>query len=367
MERGLLGVQRTAQERTDHDGNVIRRSCSGVVDSLFWDTQDRLIKFKTPSKTIEYKYDPESRLVRRDVNGSVDRYFLWSGATLFAELDGSKNIVVEYSYYPGLDRLHAIAVPNGSLKDVYFAHSDGLGNVIGMVNATNSGPSAQYEYGRWGQKVYASGSADQYNRVRFKGALWMDDQGPELYYMRNRWYEPRTGRFLSEDPIGLSGGINQYTFAAGNPVSMGDPTGTSVSTTVDEVNTSPWGLTGSFGGGFSLGILAGMSVGDMMDDMQSLVGTVEKEWRKGRTSCPGTGLRWPVDGVSRSEIGNDQDFGPRYASKKFHKGIDIPGANRVGAPVLAAAAGDITYAHYRGAGFTATLKRVGVEIQAYAG
>jgi hypothetical protein len=53
----------------------------------------------------------------------------------------------------------------------------------------------------------------------------MGDLGVELYYMRNRWYEPRTGRFLSEDPIGLAGGINPYGFAGADPVNKADPTG----------------------------------------------------------------------------------------------------------------------------------------------
>ena len=57
-----------------------------------------------------------------------------------------------------------------------------------------------------------------------KGALWL---GPEadLYYMRNRWYESGTGRFLSEDPIGLEGGINPYVFAGSEPINGSDPTG----------------------------------------------------------------------------------------------------------------------------------------------
>ena len=53
----------------------------------------------------------------------------------------------------------------------------------------------------------------------------MGDLGPELYYMRNRWYEPQSGRFLSEDPIGLAGGINQYAFAGNDPVGGRDPLG----------------------------------------------------------------------------------------------------------------------------------------------
>ena len=40
-----------------------------------------------------------------------------------------------------------------------------------------------------------------------------------------RWYEPVTGRWLSNDPIGISGGLNQYVFCANNPVNFVDPSG----------------------------------------------------------------------------------------------------------------------------------------------
>lgn len=40
-----------------------------------------------------------------------------------------------------------------------------------------------------------------------------------------RWYDPITGRWLSNDPIGISGGLNQYVFAGNNPVNFRDPFG----------------------------------------------------------------------------------------------------------------------------------------------
>jgi hypothetical protein len=43
--------------------------------------------------------------------------------------------------------------------------------------------------------------------------------------MRNRWYDPQTGRFLSQDPIGLAGGVNLYAYAGNNPTSFSDPFG----------------------------------------------------------------------------------------------------------------------------------------------
>ncbi len=44
-------------------------------------------------------------------------------------------------------------------------------------------------------------------------------------YMRNRYYDPKTGQFTQADPIGLAGGLNAYGFAAGDPVTFADPYG----------------------------------------------------------------------------------------------------------------------------------------------
>ncbi|HVH12278.1 MAG TPA: RHS repeat-associated core domain-containing protein, partial [Longimicrobium sp.] len=46
-----------------------------------------------------------------------------------------------------------------------------------------------------------------------------------LLYRRNRYYDPATGRFTQEDPIGLAGGVNAYGFADGDPVGYSDPYG----------------------------------------------------------------------------------------------------------------------------------------------
>ena len=43
------------------------------------------------------------------------------------------------------------------------------------------------------------------------------------FYRRNRYFDPATGRFTQEDPIGLAGGLNLYAFGGGDPVTYGDP------------------------------------------------------------------------------------------------------------------------------------------------
>ena len=47
-------------------------------------------------------------------------------------------------------------------------------------------------------------------RYRFQGREWSAATG--LVYFRMRWHDPDTGRWLSKDPIGLSGGLNLYAF-----------------------------------------------------------------------------------------------------------------------------------------------------------
>jgi RHS repeat-associated protein len=49
--------------------------------------------------------------------------------------------------------------------------------------------------------------------------------GTGLLYRRNRYYDPASGRFTQEDPLGLAGGLNLYGFADGDPVNFADPIG----------------------------------------------------------------------------------------------------------------------------------------------
>ncbi len=51
------------------------------------------------------------------------------------------------------------------------------------------------------------------------------DQESKLYYMRARYYDPELGRFISEDPIGIAGGLNLYKYAGNDPVNGRDPSG----------------------------------------------------------------------------------------------------------------------------------------------
>lgn len=60
------------------------------------------------------------------------------------------------------------------------------------------------------------------NPIRFQGQYHDHETG--LHYNRHRYYDPGVGRFISQDPIGLAGGLNLYAYAP-NPVGWVDPSG----------------------------------------------------------------------------------------------------------------------------------------------
>jgi len=208
---------------TDSLGNVTRRSC-GAPDSVWfsWTAESRLKKVRVfGGDSLQFDYDANGRLLRKKRNGSVDRLYLWDGPNLHAELNASGALKGEYCYYPALDSLHALI--SGSSQ--YFAHSDALGNVVALTD-TFKNVKRTYEYSAWGALVGGSDDASLNNAdlARFKGAIW---QGPDvdLYYMRNRWYEAKTGRFLSEDPAGIQSSPNLYGFVSNDPINRKDPMG----------------------------------------------------------------------------------------------------------------------------------------------
>ncbi len=114
-----------------------------------------------------------------------------------------------------------------AVRDSSGAHVvgyDGNGNVVALFG--QSGESARYEYGPFGEVIRATGTMAKMNPFRFS-TKYQDDETDLLYY-GYRYYSASTGRWISRDPIQERGGMNLYGSVGNDLISRTDRLGLDV-------------------------------------------------------------------------------------------------------------------------------------------
>jgi len=186
---------------------------------------------------------------------------VWDGDQLRYEIRSSGKAGTETSYM-NLEGAVAPGDDPNLFGIVQYAHVHGIDQPVGIVKryATATGastsnwgyvtPHANYR-GEWSYGTFSNGSycltvgqsCPNWPGFYLSMDGWAQGAIPPSYtvwwgsivrgtadasglqYLRNRYYDPKTGRFTQLDPIGLAGGMNLYGFAAGDPVNFSDPFG----------------------------------------------------------------------------------------------------------------------------------------------
>ena len=213
----------------------------GRVLSLSWNGRYQLTAVATNGGPAEScGYDALGRRVWT-ASAGVTNFFIYDGAQVVADVDAAGAVVRSYVWGPastgsgqaGIDNLLSITT-YGAATNTYYAIKDHLGSVLALVDGTGA-IGESYRYDAWGRVLEVRDAAGllsvvdgQWSSPLGNRYLW---QGREyswvtgLYNFRARWYDPITGRWLSNDPIGISGGLNQYVFCGDNSVNRIDPCG----------------------------------------------------------------------------------------------------------------------------------------------
>lgn len=194
-----------------------------------WNGQYQLSETRTNGVSAErYGYDAQGRRAWT-WNGAATNWHIYDGVQVVADVNVTGGLVRTYMWGPGIDNLMTMSVHTGATAVTYYAIKDHLGTVHALVNGSGSIVES-YRFDAWGRVlgVYdASGKllteSSVGNRYLWHGREYSWKTG--LYYFRARWYDPVVGRFLSNDPIGISGGLNQYVFCGNDPVNKRDPLG----------------------------------------------------------------------------------------------------------------------------------------------
>jgi len=228
----LLSAAGSVRYTHDRQGRLIARQEGNRTWTYGWDAQDRLIGVRTPEGTEwRYRYDPLGRRIAKQQwvpngpSGPVladEVLFVWSGQLLVEQVrrgrDGQQ-LVTTWDHVPGSVRPVTQTEQLGAGVRFFSFLTDQIGTPVDMVDA-NGVVAWHASSSLWGK--VKPGHTGVSTPLRFPGQYADDETG--LHYNVFRYYDPGTGRYLSQDPLGLVPAPNPVTYVP-NPLRDSDPLG----------------------------------------------------------------------------------------------------------------------------------------------
>ncbi|HEV8379778.1 MAG TPA: RHS repeat-associated core domain-containing protein [Tepidisphaeraceae bacterium] len=218
-----------------NEGTRKRRTkiSDGSYDEYIWDFRGRLAQVlsygPSPSntllKTTTYTYDASDRRIQKQISGSqtlTERYS-YDGSDLILGFDGATPTLKQRYMYGAQDGaamteenaatgywLWLLADQQGTIRTVTDGQAPEAGTIMNFIT-----------YDSFGNILPGSATPA---RFAYTGQEYDAESG--LYFYNARYYDPKVGRFISQDPIGFEGGdANLYRYVGNNSVNEVDPTG----------------------------------------------------------------------------------------------------------------------------------------------
>lgn len=186
------------------------------TNSYQWTDNDRLVS----TSAVTYTYDAQGLMATRN-EGATTEMYLWDVTLPYGQIveitDGSSNLKTREVW--GVSRLAEV----DGFGSVRWLLTDGLGNV--RLSTDEAGAVvARQDFDAWGNMTASSGES-----IRFGYRGEWSDPTNGMIYLRARWMDATTGRFVSEDPyageVENSMSLHRFLYANSSPVSFNDPTG----------------------------------------------------------------------------------------------------------------------------------------------
>ncbi len=215
---------RLSTEQYDANGNTIVRGAR----TFAYDFQNRLKSMNNGAVTIIY--DGDGNRVAKTVGSVTTQYLVDDlNPTGYAQVvEELVNGAVTRRYTYGLQRISQTQFLNSVWATSFYGY-DGFGSVRQLTDPTGL-VTDTYDYDAWGNTVNVTGSTP--NVYLYRGEQY--DPDLNVYYLRARYFNPLTGRFLTRDPvrhcrcIGCRmdpSRLHRYLYADGDPTNRIDPRG----------------------------------------------------------------------------------------------------------------------------------------------
>lgn len=189
--------------------------CTSEIKAVIWDGNQDLFELRADGTGTNGPTDAGMDAYDAQPTGANTQFFGRAGYTIGATLD----VPLAVERPTGASRQYFI--PHANWHGLFDQGTDSAGTFI------NCSPPACIDWPAIPNALdYSLLARQEANLDGWSGDLV--NQSRDIsgqMYMRNRYYDPTTGRFTQEDPAGLGGGLNTYGFAAGDPVNYSDPFG----------------------------------------------------------------------------------------------------------------------------------------------
>ncbi|WP_084089683.1 RHS repeat-associated core domain-containing protein [Erwinia oleae] len=219
----------------------------GEKEDFVWDDNRQLVAVRKGDCLVRYGYDGLGRRVFKQT-ATETRWFYWQDDALAGETVTATGAPLaalslfdtggrlarqkaqaalfggmrEYICYPGGFRPLALLTQDAGEKQSWHYHCDPSGAPVRLTSPAGEIVWSE-KTGVWGEKGAAHASRID-NPLRFQGQYFDAETG--LHYNRYRYYDPAIAGYISQDPIGLAGGLNVYAYGP-NPLGWVDPLGLS--------------------------------------------------------------------------------------------------------------------------------------------
>lgn len=205
----------TASYTYDHNGNLLSKADGSGTTTFSWDEDNRLKQVTLPSGlTVNYNYDGLGRRIQRTTSAGANERYVYDEADVLLDLNADWSAATTYLNSLGVDNhLRQTSATSG----VSYYLTDHLGSTAGLASVAGN-VIEQTSYDSFGN---SGGSV----RTRYTYSGRERDPDTGLLFYRTRFYDPAIGRFLSEDPMGLMGGLNLYAYVENEPTNNSDPFG----------------------------------------------------------------------------------------------------------------------------------------------
>ncbi len=207
-----------ANQQTAFNGAALTYDAKGSLtndgtNTYQWNARDQLVAI-SGAVTASFTYDGLGRRTSKTIDGHTTTY-LYDGHDIVAEIDNQEGLV---TYLRGLNIDEPFIRQTSAGEEYYHVDSQGSTLVLSDAGGTTT---TSYTYDPFGQTTVTGTSS---NALQYTSR---ENDGTGLYYYRARYYSPTLHRFISEDPIGLGGGDeNFYAYTFNSPTNYTDPSGT---------------------------------------------------------------------------------------------------------------------------------------------